>query len=65
MAGHYVTIEEMARQINCSACTIKRLIGRKELPEFTYGKDGKCKGWHVSALEQHARRREELADAVC
>ena len=55
----YITVEELMQQLNVTIITIKRMIGKGELPEFTYGADSKSKvkGWHKKALEAHAVQR--------
>ena len=47
------------QQLGVTIITVKRMIGRGELPEFTYGADpkSKVKGWHKKALEAHAVQR--------
>ena len=52
----YMSIDEMATQLGVSIITVKRMIGKGELPGFTYGTgiNDKVKGWHRKVLEAHA-----------
>ena len=52
---NFVTCEQLAKELGCETITIKRMIGRGELPPFTVGNnDGKIKAWHISVLKKHS-----------
>ena len=59
MTKDYISIEELAVQLNVGTLTIKRMIAKGDLPAFTYGSgtNDKIKGWHRKALEAHAVNR--------
>ena len=55
-----ITMPEMMEQMDVCDKTIHEMIGRGDLPDFTYGsKCSKKKGWHVAVLERHAIERYE------
>jgi hypothetical protein len=60
MPGEFITIQELAEQLNCCEASIKRMVGRGELPPFSTGAaDGKVKAWHKDRLREHDLRRYE------
>ena len=64
MSGSYTTISEMAEQLGASEMTIKRMVGRGDLPPYTFGiaTAAKKKGWHNIVLEKHAIAKAERLD---
>ena len=59
-----VTEDQFCQEMGICHKTVLRMIREGELPDFTYGNNGRVKGWHRSILDDHARRRYELTQHV-
>ncbi len=53
MEKDFLTVQDVAKQLQVHVRTIPRMVDRGDLPPYSFGIDRKqTKGWHKSVLEQ-------------